>query len=116
MRTVRRLTGALAISVLLTIATISIERRRLEVQDWDCPPAPASCARPVVVGGYPFPFVVDFHGVSVVNSVSLSGAILGEDFFLWLPFLTDVLIYFFVVLALWTGIQALRGPRGRGVS
>ena len=53
-------------------ATIS----RLEVQDWDCPPAPDSCARPMLVKGFPFPYISDYHGISVSGSAGLVGALL----------------------------------------
>lgn len=33
----------------------------------------------VVAAGFPFAFVVDYPGISVVGSVSWSGALLGED-------------------------------------
>ncbi|HEX2187987.1 MAG TPA: hypothetical protein VHG51_03765 [Longimicrobiaceae bacterium] len=97
------LVGALA----LTAASSAVRRTRPEVQDWDCPPAPASCARPVVVLGFPLPYVSDYHGISVVGSASLVGAVLGEDLFHAGAFWADVAAY----LALLAGGRALAGAR-----
>jgi hypothetical protein len=81
--------GALA----LTLLSSGVERHRLEVQDWDCPPAPASCARPVLVAGFPVPYLSDYHGISVVNRVSIVGGLLGEDRLHWTAFLLDAVVY-----------------------
>lgn len=107
---IRRVAILLAIAVTLTLLSSRVSRTRLEVQDWDCPPAPASCARPVLVLGFPLPYISDYHGISVVGSASLSGALLGEDHFHTGAFLIDLLIY----LAL-SGLAtaALRGLVGR---
>ena len=93
---IRRLAVLSLIAVVLATASMYVQRTRLEVQDWDCPPAPASCARPVLVGGFPLVFVSDYHGISVVNSISLSGALLGEDLFHWPSFLGNVLFYLMI--------------------
>ena len=90
MRAASRLVLLAFASTALTLATIFVSGTRLEVQDWDCPPAPASCARPVTVGGFPLPWVSDYHGISPVGSVSLTGAILGEDHFHAGAFVADV--------------------------
>lgn len=94
-----------ASALLLTLLSSEVSGSRLEVQDWDCPPAPASCARPVVVAGYPFPYISDFHGISPVNRTSLVGALLGEDHFHPIAFGLDFLAY---ALALTAGIAAGR--------
>lgn len=94
-------TGAL----LLTLLSSEVTGSRLEVQDWDCPPAPASCARPVVVAGYPLPYISDYHGISPGNRTSLVGALLGEDHFHPMAFGLDVVAY---ALALAAGIAAGR--------
>ena len=94
----------------LTLLSSVVSGTRLEVQDWDCPPAPASCARPVIVLGFPLPYISDYHGISVVGSASLTGALLGEDHFHLSAFLADVVVYF-VLAALATAV--LRGIRAR---
>ena len=89
----RRVAFLLASAVALTLLSSRVSRTRLEIQDWDCPPAPASCARPVLVLGFPLPYISDYHGISVVGSASLSGALLGEDHFHGGAFLIDLLVY-----------------------
>lgn len=89
------LAGALA----LAAASSAVLRTRAEVQEWDCPPAPASCARPVLVAGFPFPYVSDHHGISTVGSVSLVGALLGEDRFHARAFGADVGVYLVLLAA-----------------
>lgn len=79
--------------MLLTLASTVVLDTRLDVQDWDCPPAPSSCARPVVVSGFPFPYVYDYHGISAVNNASLIEVLLGIDHFHAVPFLADVGLY-----------------------
>ena len=65
--------------LLATLATSLAQRTRPEVQEWDCPPAPASCARPVLVGGLPLAYVSDHHGISVVGRVVGSSRYHGWD-------------------------------------
>ena len=48
----------------------------------------------VAAAGWPFPYLVDYPGISVVGSAGLSGALTGEDKFRLLPFL--------LTLAFWT--------------
>lgn len=96
----------LAGALLLALASSAVERTRPEVQDWDCPPAPASCARPVVVVGFPFPYVSDFHGISPVGSADLVGALLGMDHFHAGAFWADVGVYLALLAAART--RALR--------
>lgn len=91
---------AFVAALALTLASSAVERTRLEVQEWDCPPAPASCARPVLVGGFPFSYISDNHGVSVVGSISVFGALIGEDRMRWRPFWLNVAIYFLIVVGL----------------
>jgi hypothetical protein len=99
MKHLRRTARALAVAVALALLSSVVTSTRLEVQDWDCPPAPASCARPVVVVGWPLPYISDFHGISVVGSADVIGALMGEDHFHWLPFLGNVALYAGLVLA-----------------
>ena len=89
----RRVAILLASALTLALLSSRVSRTRLEVQDWDCPPAPASCARPVLVLGFPLPYISDYHGISVVGSASVSGALLGEDHFHAGAFLIDLLVY-----------------------
>jgi hypothetical protein len=106
-------------ALLLTLLSGVVERRRLEVQDWDCPPAPASCARLVLVAGFPFPYLSDYHGISVVNRLSLVGGLLGEDHLHWHAFLLDAGVYGLALAAAWTAAQRYysrrRGDRRREV-
>ena len=99
------------VALFLTLASSWVGRMRLEVQDWDCPPEPASCARPMLVKGFPLPYIVDFHGISVVGSADLIGALMGEDFFLWWPFLGNVAIYLALSGLAWAVIRSSRQPR-----
>ena len=110
--TLRRALAVCIGGLLLTLLSIFVERRRLEVQDWDCPPAPASCARPVLVAGFPVPYISDYHGISVVNRVSIIGGLLGEDHIHWRAFLLDAAVYALVLAAGWAA--ARRVTRGRG--
>lgn len=107
----RRLTILLLVALLLTLASSCISGTRLEVQDWDCPPAPASCARPMLVKGFPFPYISDYHGISVSGSADLVGALMGEDLFHWDAFAGNLLVYFFSLMGLGLAIGALRGRR-----
>ena len=107
---VGRFFALLTIAVALTLASSVVRSTRLEVQDWDCPPAPASCARPVLVLGFPLPYISDYHGISVVGNASLSGALLGEDHFHWSGFVADVVVYFVIAAA---GVLAMRRLRRR---
>ena len=93
-RSSRTLAALLAVAVALALASSAVRGTRMEVQEWDCPPAPASCAKPVPVLGFPFPYVSDNQGVSVVGSASLFGALIGEDFFHPAAFAADVAAYF----------------------
>jgi len=68
------------------------------VQDWDCTPALESCERPMIVAGFPLPYIVDYHGLSPGGSADLVGALMGVDLFQWRPFLLDSAIYLFAFL------------------
>jgi hypothetical protein len=97
-------------ALVLTLLSSVVERRRLEVQDWDCPPAPASCARPVLVAGFPVPYLSDYHGISVVNRVSLLGGVLGEDHIHWRAFFLDAIVYGLLVTAVWRLLRLRESP------
>lgn len=111
MRPLRPLAALLALAVLLTLASGAARRTRPEVQEWDCPPAPASCARPVLVLGFPFPYVSDNQGISVVGSASLPGALMGEDFFHPGAFAADVAVYFAAAALGWLAVRAVKRRR-----
>ena len=104
----RRVAILLASAVTLTLLSSRVSRTRLEVQDWDCPPAPASCARPVLVLGFPLPYISDYHGISVVGSASLNGALLGEDHFHAGAFLIDLLVYLALSVLAAAALRAMR--------
>ena len=107
----RSAAALLAVALLLTLASIAVTTTRLEVQDWDCPPSPASCARPVLVGGFPLPFVSDYHGISVGGRVSLVGALLGEDLFHAGAFAVDLACWLILAGGIWWGRRRLRRSR-----
>ena len=109
-RELRRLTTLLVAAVLLTLASSFVGSTRLEVQDWDCPPAPASCAGPMLVKGFPFPYISDYHGISVSGSADLVGALLGEDLFHADAFAWNVAFYFVEGILVW---MAFRGRSRR---
>jgi hypothetical protein len=99
-------------ALLLTLASTLVPRSRLEVQDWDCPPAPASCARPVEVRGLPLPWISDFHGISPVGGVDVVGALLGMDIFHAGAFVADVAL-FALLLAIAAGAGTRLALRSR---
>ncbi len=106
----RVLAALLVAALVLAAASSAVRGTRMEVQEWDCPPAPASCARPVPVLGFPFPYVSDNQGISVVGSASLPGALLGEDYFHPGAFAADVAAYF---AAAGLAVLAVRARRRR---
>jgi hypothetical protein len=57
----------------------------------------------VVAGGWPFPYVVDYPGLSPVHSASLFGVVLGVDR-LWAGSLAATLLFWFAlfVTVAWT--------------
>jgi hypothetical protein len=107
-RTIGRIAALIAVALVLTLLSSAVERTRLEVQDWDCPPAPASCARPVIVLGFPLPYISDYHGISVVGRASLSEALLGIDHFHWEGFVGDVALYFVIAALIAAALRARR--------
>jgi hypothetical protein len=113
MRMAGRVAAVTAGSLVLAGASTVVAGTRLEVQDWDCPPAPASCARPVEVRGFPLPFVSDYHGISPVGRASLVGALLGEDLFRARAFWVDVACYAAGLAALWAAGTRLTSRRAR---
>jgi hypothetical protein len=104
-REFRRLTTLLFAAVGLTLASSAISSMRLELQDWDCPPAPASCERPMLVKGFPFPYISDYHGISVSGSADLVGALMGEDLFHADAFAWNVAFYFVECVLLWMAFR-----------
>lgn len=110
----RRIVVLLGVAIVLAFASSAVRRTRLEVQEWDCPPAPASCARPVLVLGFPVPYISDHHGISVVGDASLLGALLGEDRFHWSAFVADVAAYLVIAATAATATRALRKRSAQG--
>jgi hypothetical protein len=103
----RSVAATLGLALGLALLSSVIEGTRLEVQDWDCPPAPASCARPVIVKGFPVPYISDHHGISPVGSADLVGAMLGMDHFHAGRFAIEVALCWAVVVALLTAYRRL---------
>ena len=99
----------LAAAVLLALASSAVAGTRMETQEWDCPPLPASCAKPVLVRGWPLPYISDNHGISVVGRASLLGAAIGEDWFHARAFAADVAFHALVV----AGVAAVVRRRRR---
>ena len=91
--TLRGFAATAVAAVILTMASSIVPGTRVEVQDWDCPPPPASCARTVVAAGFPIPYIADYHGISPVGSVSLIEAVMGIDNIRPRPFWTNVVFY-----------------------
>src|SRR5687767_10407744 len=104
-RELKRLTTLLLVAVLLTLASSVVGSTRLVVQDWDCPPAPAACERPMLVKGFPFPYISDYHGISVSGAADLVGALLGEDLFHPDAFAWNVAFYFVECVLLWLAFR-----------
>lgn len=109
----RRIALLFATALVLTLASSRVSSTRLEVQDWDCPPPPASCARPMLVVGFPLPYISDYHGISTGNSATLTGAVLGEDLFHLSAFLTNLVVYFLLVSAVAATVWAVRARSAR---
>jgi hypothetical protein len=112
MRGVRAAIATGLAALLLTLASTLVPRTRLEVQDWDCPPAPASCARPVQVRGAPLPWISDYHGISPGGRVDVVGALLGVDLFHARAFVADLAFFALLVVVAARGTRLARGSRG----
>lgn len=110
----RRIVALVGVAIVLAFASSAVRRTRLEVQEWDCPPAPASCARPVLVLGFPVSYISDHHGISVVGDASLFGALLGEDRFHWRAFVADVAVYLVIAAAAATATRAVQRRSAQG--
>jgi hypothetical protein len=102
---VKRAAVGIGTGVLLSLASAAVDGSRLEVQDRDCPAAPQSCARPVVVSGSPISYISDFHGISPVGSTSFVSALLGEDHFRPGAFVLNALVHVCVVAAVWMVVR-----------
>ena len=89
----KSLIALLAAAVGLSLASSAVPGTRPEVQDWDCPPAPAPGARPVAVAGYPVSFLSDRNGLSPTGRADLTGALLGLDRFRPGAFAANVAVY-----------------------
>ena len=101
-------------AVVLTLLSSRVSRTRLEVQDWDCPPPPASCARPVLVLGFPLPYISDYHGISVVGKASFTDALLGIDHFHGGAFIVDLLFYLALSGVVAVAVRVLRRTTTKG--
>ena len=107
--TLRRLLTTAVVAVILTMASSIVPGTRVEVQDWDCPPSPTSCARRVVATGFPIPYIADYHGISPVGSADLIGAAMGIDKIRPLPFWTNVVFYGALVAVVWGAVARRAG-------
>lgn len=95
----RRFAAAVVAAVGVTLASSIVPGTRVEVQGWDCPPAPASCAQTVAAVGFPIPYIADYHGISPVGRVSLVHALMGIDKFRPRAFWADVAFYTLMLAA-----------------
>jgi hypothetical protein len=89
----RRAAAVAVAAVIVTMASSIVPGTRVEVQGWDCPPAPELCAQTVVAAGFPIPYIADYYGISPVGRVSLVEALMGIDKFRARAFWTDVGFY-----------------------
>jgi hypothetical protein len=97
----RRVTMLTVCAIVAALASSVVPGTRIEVQDWDCPLPPASCARPVEAVGFPLPYIADYHGISPVGSADLMGMLMGIDKFRMRPFLADVAFYSALIGVIW---------------
>ena len=88
--------------MVVTLASSIVPGTRVEVQGWDCPPAPESCAQTVVAAGFPIPYIADYHGISPVGRVSLVDALMGVDKFRPRAFWADVGFYALMLATVFT--------------
>lgn len=95
----RRLLGTATAAVVVTMASSVVPGTRVEVQSWDCPPTPASCAQTIVAAGFPIPYIADYHGISPVGSVGLVEALMGIDKIRPRAFWGDVAFYTLMLAA-----------------
>ena len=66
------------------------------------------CVGPLLNGGFPWPYLFDFPGTSVVNQLGF-----GEDRFEAVPFLLDWAAYFVLVLLVLAALRRVWGRRRR---
>ena len=105
----RKTAYATVVGVLAALLSILYQRRVEVVQDWDCPPAPASCARPVLAAGFPWAYAVDYHGISTVSHVGLIAIALGEDDFRPGAFPADVAVFTATTIIVLLALARARG-------
>lgn len=81
-----RIRQYLPVAALAVIATLlsSYVPREVSATYGDIMGCEPSCR--VVAGGWPFAYLVDYPGISVVGRVGLFDALLGVDKFWWGPF------------------------------
>ena len=65
----------------------------------------------VAAGGWPFPYLVDYPGLSPAGSASLIGAMLGVDV-IWPDELATTFLFWLAmsVLAVWALVRKRQGP------
>lgn len=105
--TARRSILAVAIGLVAALAS-SLVSGTVDATYADIMGCEASCK--VASAGWPSPYIVDYPGISVVGSVGLAGALLGEDHFKFIPFAVTALFW----TAVWaTGALLWRRRRSR---
>ena len=86
------------LALLLVAASSSVPGERLEhyADIYEC----ISQCR-VAAAGFPFPYILDYPGLSPTHSADLWGAIIGIDKFRSGPFCADVAVYFMLCTAIY---------------
>jgi len=95
--TMRRISAALIAGLALALASSAYagEARALYAEIMGCE---HGCT--VAAAGWPLPYLIDYPGISVVGSASLTGALTGEDQFRPRSFLVTASFWALVALAI----------------
>lgn len=103
----RRIAGLFALSVALTLASVTVERKGPLVtiggEGFCGEDAAAPCEVEALAGGWPLPYLVDNPQISVPNALHVV-----EDDFQLGAFLADVGFGFGLLLALASGLRRIR--------
>lgn len=84
--------GGVALALLSSLVPGAVSATYSEIMGCEL-----SCR--VAAAGWPFPYLVDYPGISVVGSADLSGALVGEDHFQLLPFCLTLAFWLAAALA-----------------
>lgn len=99
--------GASGVGLAATLLSTFVGERRAQATYPDIMGCEVSCD--VVATGWPFVFVRDYTGMSVVNSADITEVVFAGDRLDWLPFAADVAIWSAgCLLLIWALRRALR--------